>query len=350
MPAKKKPEPPAENEFALDAALDPLQSFFDAYPNANRKFKIGRYVGNAVEHLASTSELPDEDALQETYGGGRFVIRAFADGVQRGQIEIRIAHKPGYVPPADVTGDDVNKSATNVPMNDDSFIKQLLLKMVGMGGQVTQQATPVNELAEAMKTIHAMNGGTANPGKEYAEGLKAGIELARSVGGGGELDWKTEAFRMLKDVIPSVASGVVAMTGKQAAPQRVAAVPQSAAPIATLPPEDELNKIIFGGIQELKKYCMKNTPPELIVDWVVNNAEQYHHFVRAALNRSYDSFATIDPEIASEPYNTFFRSFYDGLRSAFDPTNNVDDDNDGRDGDTGNAAHNANTGPQRIAK
>jgi hypothetical protein len=347
MAAKKKStnttnnDAPNDQDFSLDNQTgDPLSDFFAQFPNANRKFKIGRYVGNVIEHLETTTDIPDEDQLQEIYGGGRFVIRAFSDGIQRGQIEMRIAHKPGYVAPNETPNVPEVDKATNVPMNDDSFIKQLLLKMVGMGANpAVSQPTPVNELAEALKTIHALSGNSGtNTAKEYSEGLKAGIELAKSMGAGGETDWKTELFRMAKDVIPSIATSVASIATKS--PMNNNPIKQSPAELIAVPGNVNVtDKIIFNAIQQLKPYALKNTPPDLIVDWVVNNAEQYQEFVRAAFSRSFESFATIDSEIANEPFNKWFKSLYDGLRLAFVPANNVDDNNDGSDGNTGNNAN-----------
>jgi len=333
MAAKKKPaDQQTPDEFILpEGSGDPLSDFFSQFPNANRKFKIGRYVGNTVEHLETTTDIPDEDQLQEIYGGGRFVIRAFSDGIQRGQIEMRIANKPGHTP---VVPESPEPEKKNDPIsNDDSFFKQMFMKMMAGGGMIPQQQTPVNELAEALKTIHSLGGSNTNAAKEYSEGLKAGIELAKNMGaGGGETDWKTELFRMAKDVIPSIATSVASIATKSpVAPSN--GKPSPAEIVAISGNANVMDKLLFDGIQKLKGYCLKNTPVDLIIDWIVNNAAEYQDFIRAAFSRSFESFATIDPEISNEPFNKWFRQLYDGLRLAFVPNDSMDDDNDGTDGD-----------------
>lgn len=364
MAPRKKAEKPnvadtPEFQLGSDAPRDPIAEFFARFPNANCKFKVGKYDGQHIVHLFTTTDIPDEDSLQETHGGGRYVIRAYEDGTERGIIEMRIAGKPGAgtFPNPESTDTEPKPNAPPVDNSETGFMKQLLLqvlKISGNGGMQSQQ-TPVNELAEAMKTLHALNPpGGGNAAKEYAEGLKAGIELAKNLGAGGDApDWKTELFRMAKDVIPSVMTTLPSMMQKGQTPVNrpvnTPTVASLANPVVTpipLPEDDELDKLLFDGIQKLKSMCMMGASPDLIIEWVQTNANQpqYQNFVRAAFTREFESFTSIDSEIAKPPYVEWFKSLYDGLRSAFKPNNEVDNDNLGTDRDARNVTNHADVG------
>lgn len=341
-PRKSKITDNAEDIINAAGTGDPLADFFSQYPNANRKFKIARYENGQNVHLFSTAELIDEDALQEQYPeGGRFIIRAYEENALRGSTEIRIAAKPGYTP---VVNDPERKiEASNPePGNNASLAERLLLKMVGMGSTaISPVPTPVSELAEAIKTLHGLNGGGggANAAKEFIEAFKLGMEMGRQ--GGGELDWKTEAFRMLKDVIPSVAQVIPSITGK---PSNAPAPSVGKIMDQLQNPGAEADKILYDGIQKLKGMCMTGVPVDMIVDWCLANASdtQYQNFIRAAFTREFESFVAIDSEIGKSPYDVWFKSLYDSLRSAFTESNTVEDDQPGGVGDAGNITDNAN--------
>lgn len=338
---------PADALANIEMTGDPLADFFAQYPNANRKFKIGRYENGSIVHLFSTSDLIDEDALQDQYPeGGRFIIRAYEENALRGSTEIRIAGKPGHQSPPNDSERKIEVSNAE-PGKNDSLAERLLFKIMGMGpsAMAANVPTPVNELAEAIKTLHSLNGsggGGVNAAKEFIEAFKLGMEMGRT-NGGTELDWKTEAFRMLKDVIPSVAAAIPAITGKPAATP----APTREKMIETLAiPGAEADKIMYDGIQKLKGMCMSHAPVDLIIDWVIANAAnaEYQNFIRSAFTREFESFVAIDSEIGKPPFDVWFKSLYDGLRSAFNEANEVDDDRNGGNGDPRDVTNHANAG------
>lgn len=356
MPPKKKPTNRESNPDNVPFQMvdagppDPLAEIFAQYPNANRKIKVGKYVGTGIEHCFSTSDLIDEDFLQEHYGGGRYKLRIFIDGIMQSEVEMRIAQKltsggvnattgAGAAPLSSGSSSDGIAPAKTAENTHQTFLETMLLKMVGVSP--AQQSTPVNELAEAMKTISSLNGnGNQNAAAEFTNGLKAGIELAKDMGGGGGGDWKSELFRMVKDSIPHIAGTLPLMMGGNKTQVSVApTVASVAAPVNAISEEqkmsDTMHKMLYDGIQKLKGMCLNGAPVDLIIDWVLANANQpqYQDFIRAAFSIEFDAFATIDPEIIKPPFADWFRKLYDGLRHEFKPADEVDNGNDGTTGD-----------------
>jgi hypothetical protein len=332
---------------------DPLAEIDAKYPNANRKIKVGRWTPNGVRHVFSTTDLFDEDFLQEHYGGGKYVVRVFVDNVQQRSFEINVEDRPGTRPQNGFTDDPQPKpNVTNASANGNGgtgfggLTEMLLMKLLDRAPAAT--STSVSELAEVMKIAQGAQPQVGN-GKEYMEGFKAGVEFAskiteRATGGG---DWKTTLIDAAKEALPLVAGAMGGAGSRVPATMQNApiVIPNSGVqkPMEVRTPEMQ---IVYDTIQNLKSYAMAKTDPDLVIDWAIANATkpEVQHVIHFAFTNDFAAFAKVDPEIANEPYVTWFKLVYDGLRSAFNSADSVDDDNSGESGDARNVTPNANAG------
>jgi hypothetical protein len=346
--------PDTDTEFDLAKQIpddDPLAEFDRQFPNANKKYKCARMTPNGTVHVFSTNEPFDEDFLQENYGGGRYVVRLFVDGVRQREVEMRVEDRQG------ATARTLNPETEtkNVkPESKDSLMESLLLRLVA-NQQPVQSTTSVSELADALKAVHSITGnnnGSGNESKSYMEGFKAGIEMAKQFVTGESGDWKTQLIDAAKTVLPGVASAIGAARGT---------APQPATPLPFIPgnkmapqpqPMDEQTQKIYNAIQQLKQQCLNRVPVDLIIDYAVANAAhpETQNVIRATFNLDFAAFASIDPEIANEPFVTWFKNLYDGLRQSFNEADDMDDNPSGESGDNGNAvdhARSVNTGKSK---
>lgn len=115
-------------------------------------------------------------------------------------------------------------------------------------------------------------------------------------------------------------------------------------------PELPPDAIIKVGIQYLKKKAIAGVDPELIIEWVANNAEEYEALLRVVLNSEFADFVKFDPEIGTEPFVSWFKPLFDGLRSAFKQPDPMDDDTGGNVGDNGNPGNNGKPRESGSAK
>jgi hypothetical protein len=335
---------------------DPL-SAFDGYSNIS--IKVYRWTNTGTVFVFKTDTPFDEAFLQEHYGAGRYLVKIWRDGVKhREDVEMRVEGAPTGTPTQAKTTSPDSKTAhelgNDVPQ---SFMQTLLLRLVGAnGGAIPQERTPVGELVEAVKGVVSLtgNGSNGNAAKDFSEGFKAGIEMAKSAQGimspGNDEDWKTTAFRMLKETVPGVVAAIssarapVTNTGVQ---HPATVLPNPGLPLPTqMSEQEQMDAIIKKGIAKLKPLCMMGVSPDSIIDLIaaqVGNVE-YQQIIHTAFAIEFDAFAKIDPEIANEPYATWFRSLYNGLRSAFRQPDDMDDDTGGDSGNPRNVTDNGNVG------
>lgn len=344
-------EPEQNPAFTLTPPSDdPLAEIDAQFPNAARKIKVARWTPTGTVHVFTTSDVFDEDFLQENYGGGRYILRVYINGVLERTIEMRVEDKPGTR--SNTIDKEREKTGESTkPLDRDSLLETLMLRLLSNQTPAPQQSTTsVSELAEALKAVHSITG-NQNQGKpaDYMEGFKAGVDMAKNLTAVDSGDWKTMAIDALKNIVPTVAGAITSAR---------AAVPPSIIPMAplnaalkevkiTMSPEEQM---IYNAIQQLKGQCMARVPVDLVIDWAVANATNpdIQNIVRAAFTRGFDAFVATDPEIGNEPFVTWFKSLYDGLRSAFNEQSDVDDDSGGEHGDVGDAPNNAK--PRIVGK
>lgn len=284
-----------------------------------------RFYDNDGGYCYSSPELDYDRARRETKGGKNCKL-----GVFIGNKIVRMVPFP--LAPMDAT---VTPSApqNNGNAGEIGFLKDLLLKLIDKGN-TAPPSPPVPTLADmtsALANLDTLRGKQESAMETFIKGLEFGQSQS------GATDWKTDLIRGAKEVIPHITDAITTMKGgTQLNP---ALQPD---PATGLPPEH----VIKAGIVYLKKKAIAGVDPDLIVEWVVNNAEEYQDFLRVVLNTEFADVAKFDPEISTEPFATWFKSLFERLRSAFAEPDTVDDDTRG---DMGNGGNPGSDGEPRTA-
>jgi len=249
----------------------------------------------------SSEDSVDEEQLQDTYGGGKYALRVYVDSVLKQTLYIEVADKP-----AKLNGPIDSSSVQNQMLRDQlTWNQQIVLAMLGKSGPVTAP-TPMADIVSAWQVLHQEKPTSSLDSMItlFTKGLELGMDRS---GNGGGSDWKTELLRTVRDVAPSLTQ-LIPRNGQPNGEQPAMPNPQP-----VLLPEQVLQQ----GIDYIKHKIMKGLPVGLALDWIVSNAEDYNQFLQMALSKNFEDFAKIDPELANEPYNSWFRQLLVGLQEHF---------------------------------
>jgi len=143
------------------------------------------------------------------------------------------------------------------------------------------------------------------------------IELGKSLQGGDD-SFGTTLKEIVKEAAPAIAQMLTARAPAAGAPQQqIAESPESQ--------KEALDAQMKLGIAFLKKKCINGADPGLYIDLIIDNREEasYAGLIHGIISKDFATFAGLDPEIALPAFEPFFRSIYDGLRSAFNPADSV---------------------------
>ena len=333
------PEPSEPlDEDVLRVGDDPLHALQSRYGNAEQ-FKLRVYRVQAAgedEYLFSADGFVDEDFIQGEHGAGRYKLKIYIGDEWRDECTIRIAARPGVNPPGTAPG---APAPAAVPQASD-FAQELLLAMVksgSLGGPPADAGGGVGGMADMVKAIVALkeNFGTADPMKYFLDGIAQG----RKMGEGSEGDWKRELAATIKDVAPVVASAF------RPAP----AAPPGAQPVQQPTQEQQLEAInvyVKNAILRIKPQVSMGLQADLAIDWLLNNASDpaYAPLLQLAINQPFEDLQALDDDLAKEPYATWFRSVYDGIRSAYSTQDSVATDPTGESGNESDADGHEDTG------
>lgn len=181
--------------------------------------------------------------------------------------------------------------------------------------------TPLNEMADTLMKLDQLRGGGGN-GTQMDTLMKA-VELGQKLNGSGDTDtW----LGLVKEVAPHVAPLLGQIAARLGAGQNGGG--------------EAVNEevILKQGVGYLKKKALAGSDPLLYVDIVIDNREEplYAKLIHRILENDFSAFASIDPEISRPEYEPFFRSIYDGIRSAFIPTDSMEVDTSGAGGNNRN--------------
>lgn len=310
--------------------------------DAKIKIKVSRVTPKGPSYCFSTDGEIDEDYIQAECGGGSYLCRIFIDGALKKTVPLNIEDRASLsTKPQATTAASMENIQLQMMREHNAMMLRLLEKSLGGGGN----ATPVGELTEAMKNVHQMTGG--NSQKSEMDTFIKGFEMALKINGnnGGGTDWKSELLDVARDVLKPIAPVVAQHFLKSGAPEQQPMQQQQPQQQQQLQlTDDQIRQQLALGIAYLKPKARKGSDPGLWIDLVVENAEEYGPFIHFVLTQDFGEFVKIDAEIANEPLATWFKHFYDGLRSAFTEPDNVDGDSIGADGDKGNVVHDAQFG------
>ena len=342
LEAETDPEP-TEFDVSLESVEDPdtLSEILSQFGETTVNLKILRQVASGNPEFCFQTDHLDEEFIQKNFGGGTYIVRIFINGKFRHHIKINIANR---IDSATAQGAFSFTSRSDGGSSNDyrhsEFLEkqaqrnhELLLAAIGNKGST---GPTITEIISALSGLDALRGKQESTMELFLKG----VEFAQT--SDGKTDWKTDAIRSVKEVLGPALPGVIsAITGNRVPPP----VPGQEPPMQ-IPPD----AIIHAGIQYLKKKAIAGVDPDLIIEWVVNNAEEYQELLRVVLNQEFADIAKLDPEIGSEPFASWFKPLFDGLRSAFNPSNPVDTDSGGSSGNDSNSGNHGKPRPVGVPK
>ncbi len=317
---------PTDFDVSLESVEDTeaLQEVLSQFGETNVLMKVLRSTSTGSEFCYATDIL-DEEFIQKNFGGGDYQIRLFINGKYKKTLKIKIASR--------VTAG--NPTIAPVQSGNADFLEKLVLALVAGRNTGSDTATPtLAEMTSTLAGLDALRGKQESGMELFLKGVSFAKETIHSPHSG---DWKLEAVGMLKDALPTIANMIPGNRPPVPSPQ----TPQ-------IPTEEQQAVLIKQGLTYLKKKCISGMEPDLIVDWISNNAEEYQQLIHMVLNIPFEEFVKHDPEIGTEPFKQWFTTLFDGLRFTFIPTDTVDVDTAGSPGDPDNSGNNGK--PRPVAK
>jgi hypothetical protein len=315
---------PGESELSEATVKQVLSGFGDG----EIKIKFTKLTNPNAGYCYSTDGEIDEDFLQSTFGGGKYVAKIFINGEFKKAVPLSIAERKGSGANGGMAADVQYKLLEQ----QISFLKDQL-----MAQQNNRPQSSVSELADAMLKLQALNGGGGTD--KSIELILKGIELGRNGGDkGGDFDW----LSIIKEALPIVGT----MVNKS--PGITAGNPQAnqQAPAQNTLPASKADDLIRSGLAYLKQQAYKGKDPLLFVDWIAANADepQYQSILQFVLASDLPALAAIDPDVAKPPIDAWFTTFLDGLRQAFTPVDQVEGNSSGSSGDDSHVGGNGTSG------
>lgn len=332
---------PPEMNFNLEDVreAEQLEEIASQFPNAGITLKLYDENGAYCITIPDPKSI-DEELIRKRCGAGNFRLRIYINGKYRHYIPLPIREvQPDSsvtTPPNSARNGDSSNSHSDFLEKQAQRNHELLLAAISS----TRSAGPsITDLTTALANIDSLRGKQ----ESGVDLIMKGIDLAQRFS--GDTDWKTDLIRMGKDVLPKIADGVTAVMGVRNNGHSQQIQPtvtnnEGEAQTQELPSAEAIR----AGIAYLKRKCLNGVDPDLIIDWIVPNADEYQGLIRVILNKDFSEFAQYDIEIGSEPYLGWFRKLFDGLRSAFSPTDSMDDTSGGLVGDTDHTGDHGQSG------
>lgn len=295
---------------AGDDTLDYALKQFDDRQGLELKYYLTQPGGSAF--IGGYSDIIQESQLQDWYPqGGKFEVRIYVHGEFRDRRFMMIAPRPGGM------GSSGDGSSGNLEVR--LLREQLQMMREEMRSRNNQPQSSASELAQAVAALQQVAGN--NNQNNPVETVKLAMELAKMIKGVPEGD---DSFMgVVKDVVkeagPSLLQSFMAKNGNPPA------VPVAVLPASVVTPEQRLQQSLKDGIAFLKKKAVAGADAGLYIDFAIDNreGELFAPILHAILTQEFSVFTSIDPEIGQPPYVEWFRTLYDGLRSAFAPADPV---------------------------
>jgi len=299
--------------------------------------KVYKLNSGGKSFCFQTTEPVDEVYIQAQYPtGGKFIVLEYNTLNQvMGTTHIDIEPKPLSVVPIGNGGD----LQSRMLLDELSFTRTMMLKMIeGLTSGRTQQAnTPIGELAQAMQVVNEMSS-KSNPVDLIVKGMELGIQA-----NGGAPDWKAQLAETAKQIIPAFV-----------AKQQTVQISQGQQPMIQTTPV----AMIKQGIDWLKPKILSGMTVDLAIGWVIQNANDptCNQLIANAIKGDVNTFIEFDPELANEPYRTWFETAIQLLKDEYAAAqqqqgDNTDDHERGDRDRSDIASHeNAGAGKSKIAK
>lgn len=314
----------------LDPDEETLDDIVAQYGGSDIQFRVQRITPKGLEFLYSGAERIDPLWLQSRFPeGGEFEVTIIAPNGSSRKVRSLIGRtlpNPGIpgVPGFDVT-------------------KALFDRLDRMEQRQAVPAGSLLEQAQAMKILFDMRpqGGATEGLAQIVDAFKLGMSL-KDEATGKSPGWMELIGDLAKQVLPVVMSA------------RGIGSPVTTSPVNITPAAQvsegalkQWENQIHEGIAFLKEKALNGSDPLLYVHVIADNAKNYVPIIRAALDKQFDDFAAIDPEIAQPQYQPFFRTIFDGLRQAFGPDDSMATDIGGSVGDVSDVGSDGAAGKGR---
>jgi hypothetical protein len=336
LPQPGEEEEPQEVDFSLEEVrtAEQLASIMEQFPESGITAKLYDEKGAFCYRLPDPASI-DEEVIRKRCGAGDFNIRIYANGKYRQTIPLPIR---ALNPENPTVG-------TGNPDTHTAFLEKALLLLMEKQATVPQQQTGPNltDLTSALASLDQLRGKQ----ESTMDIFQRGLDFAERIS--GNTDWKTDLIRTAKDALPMISQTVLSATrgmgsGPSIADPTKPQVEENAVP--QLPPE----AIVKQALVYLKKKCVNGMDPELIIDWIRENAEDYQPIIHAFFTMEFADIAKYDPEIGTGPFLPWFKQLYDGVRSAFSVPNSMGDDTGGSMGNGDNTGDHGEPITERIKK
>ena len=312
---------PTELDFSLEEVRnhEELQTVMEQFPEAGITAKLYDGSGAFCYRLPDPQSI-DEEIIRKRCGSGKFVIRIYVSGVYKHSIPLAIRQ---------LSSPEERSAGSLTPDRHSDFLEKLCLQLAENKSASTGPS--LADLTGALANLDSLRGKQ----ESALDIFQKGLDFAQSVS--GQTDWKTDLIRTAKDAIPTIKEMVMGVKGMPA---------QANTPTQALPQPEMIKQ----GLAYMKKKAIGGMDPGLVVDWVVNNAEEYQGLIHAVLTTPFEEFVKIDAEIGTEPFKQWFRTIFDGLRQSFTPVNSMDVDSGGNVGDEINPGNNGKPSSGGSAK
>lgn len=334
-----------QQDFQLqgDEALDEL---VDTYGSSNR-IKVYRINQTGRDSFCfETNDRISESYIQNRYPqGGRFRAQIYNGNtnIKIGPaIEYAIEPVPLTTPTTNGNGNGhnpINIEAVQIQMMQQNmqFYQQMLLTMIQNMNNGNQNQPNLTEMITA---LNGLNGLTQ--GKSGIDLIMKGMELGAKAN--GKSDWKSDLMDTVKEVaVPAIEAYTVSQ--KISRPQQL-----SGEQPVQIPP----SFIIQQGLKWLKTRITGGMPTLDAARWLAINGNdpQYQPFVVLAMQEGIEGFIKLDPEIANEPYKSWFTETIELLKEIYENARNADPDNDGGIGDNSDSSNdeNVSVGKPKLTK
>lgn len=319
--------------------IEALRNVMEQYGATGETYKVYRVTPTGQEFCFMNDTL-DETFIQRNYGGGDFRVRVFIGGKFKMFLPLKIAA------PLNVENNNGNGSAVRGEERHQKFLETMLLAMMQNQGN---HGSSIAELTTALANLDAMRGKQETTMDLFMKGVTFAKDIIKN--DGEPRDWKSELVSVAKDAVPGLVPLVGAIMGgnKPVQPNPVAVTDPNALS------EQQQIAALQGGLTYLKKQCMKGTDPDLIINWVVSNSEEYQALIHYVLNLPFEKFVEIDAQIGTEPFKSWFTELFDGLRQEFIPSDNLDGNpardvgNDNNPGNNGKSSKGENGGTGKAS-
>lgn len=293
--------------------------------------KVYKLNGGGKSFCFQTTEPVDEVYIQAQYPtGGKFVVIEYNNmNTPINTTHIDIEPKPLLI------NGNINNSnddmRTQMLMQELTHSRAMMMEMIrGLFSKGQSSNTPLGELAQAMAVVNEI-GSKNNP----VDLIIKGMDLANKSNGNGP-DWKAQLVETAKDLVPAVMS-------IRNPPQQGQYMPTITVPEST----------IKSGIDFLKPQILRGMTVDLAIGWVIQNAHDpiCNQLIGNALKGDINTFISIDPELANEPYKSWLESAIQLLKEEYAAANQQQSD-DTHDIERGDRDHSnvANDAPVSARK